>query len=153
MKYLIVFAFAFLTLVSACKKDDVDNTAPVIDLVSPVFDQSLAPGSSFSFTCHFTDDGALKSYKIDIHSAEGHTHTKSAQLIEEGHPWTYEQSWDFESGLTEATVSDYQIQIPDSLMGEEGVLEPVLTGEYHLGVFCTDVSGNESHIYTDIVIE
>lgn len=154
MKHTFILGLALFTLLSACKKDDVDNTAPEITLNNPAMNQTLTIGSTIDFSCDFTDDVELKSYKIDIHSAAGHTHDeKSASVIEEGHPWTYEKSWDFEKGLTQQTISNSLITVPDSVIGEEGLLEPVLTGEYHFGVYCTDVSGNESHVYIDVVIE
>ncbi|MGE4290265.1 MAG: DUF4625 domain-containing protein [Salinivirgaceae bacterium] len=150
---IILMAILALALVS-CEKENVDNTSPEIILVQPVFDQIIAIGSTIPFEATFTDNVALKAYKIDIHSAEGHVHTKYAKLnLSEGHPWTYEKSWDFEMGLTQSEVKHHLIEVPDSIMGEEGFLEPVMPGEYHMGVFCTDMSGNENHVFIDIILE
>ena len=154
MKKQILLIAAIAVALVSCKKEDVDNTVPEISLVQPVFDQTIAIGSSISFEATFTDNVALKAYKIDIHSAEGHVHTKYAKLNpNEGHPWTYEKSWDFESGLSQSEVKHNLIEVPDSIMGEEGFLEPLMPGEYHMGVFCTDISGNESHVFIDIILE
>lgn len=154
MKKQILLIAAIAVALVSCKKEDVDNTAPEINLVQPVFDQIIAIGSSISFEATFTDNVALKAYKIDIHSAEGHVHTKYAKLnLNEGHPWTYENSWVFETGLTQSEVKHNLIEVPDSIMGEEGFLEPVMPGEYHMGVFCTDISGNENYVFVDIILE
>jgi hypothetical protein len=150
---IILMAILALAFVS-CEKENVDNTAPEINLVQPVFDQLIAIGSAIPFEATFTDNVALKAYKIDIHSAEGHVHTKQVTVNNaEGHPWTYEKSWDFESGLSQSEVKHSLIEVPDSIMGEEGFLEPVMPGEYHMGVFCTDISGNENHVFINIVLE
>ncbi|MGD9994366.1 MAG: DUF4625 domain-containing protein [Salinivirgaceae bacterium] len=154
MKKQILLIAAIAVALVSCKKEDVDNTAPEINMVQPVFDQVIAIGSAIPFEATFTDNVALKAYKIDIHSAEGHVHTKNAKLNQsEGHPWTYEKSWDFEMGLTQSEVKHNLIEVPDSIMGEEGFLVPVMPGEYHMGIFCTDISGNENHVFIDIILE
>ncbi|PKP11005.1 MAG: hypothetical protein CVU09_04285 [Bacteroidetes bacterium HGW-Bacteroidetes-4] len=154
MKKQILLITAIVVALISCKKEDVDNTAPEINLAQPVFDQTIAIGSAIPFEATFTDDVALKAYKIDIHSAQEHVHTKYAKLnLNEGHPWTYEKSWEFETGLTQSEVKHHLIAVPDSIMGKEGFLEPVMPGEYHMGIFCTDISGNENHVFIDIILE
>lgn len=146
---LPVLSIAFL----ACEKDDVDTSVPTIDIVSPIMEQEFEPHDEIAVQAIFTDNEELKSYKIDIHFAGEHDHTKKSADSEEGHPWTYEKSFDFEAGLKEITISDLLIEVPDSVMGEEGKFEPIAHGEYHFGVVCTDVAGNEAHQFVDIIIE
>ncbi|MCK9207313.1 MAG: DUF4625 domain-containing protein [Salinivirgaceae bacterium] len=152
-KIMAISLMAILVVGSSCKKDDVDNTPPVVILGEPANEDSLTIGEEVHFECDFSDDAELKSYKVDIHFNDGHTHNKSAETFgEEGHPWTLEQSWDFEAGLKNSHIHHHEIVVPDSVVGELGVLEPVLRGEYHFGVYCTDVAGNESHVYIDVIL-
>jgi hypothetical protein len=155
-KYLIInlqIAILSVFVLASCQKYDVDNTAPSLNLVKPVNEQAVTMGSAINFECDFSDNEALKSYKIDIHFAGDHVHTKKAGRLEDGHPWTYEKSWNFETGTTTKSIQHAEIVVPDSVMGEEGVVEPLLKGEYHFGVFVTDVAGNESHVYIKVDIE
>lgn len=145
---LPVLSIAFL----ACEKDDVDTLVPTIDIVSPIMEQEFEPHEMILVQCTFTDNEELKSYKIDIHFSGDHDHTKKSVDSEEGHPWTFEQAFDIEAGKTEITIAG-QIEVPDSVMGEEGELEPIAHGKYHFGVVCTDVAGNEVHQFVDIIIE
>jgi hypothetical protein len=155
-KYLIInlqIAILSVFVLASCQKDDVDNTAPTLSLIKPANEQAVTPGSAINFECDFSDNEALKSYKIDIHFAGDHVHTKKAGRLEDGHPWTFEKSWDFDSGVSAKNIQHAEIVVPDSVMGEEGIVEPILKGVYDFGVFVTDVAGNESHVYIKVDIE
>lgn len=147
---ILELLFVSLLIVS-CEKDDVDNTPPVINLVQPVTESEYHLGDTVPFECDFSDDVELNAYKVEIHYGEDHDH-KSVVLdhdSEEGEEWTYTHNANFDLGETNVTVTLTDIVVPDSIE-HNGVMEPILEGEYHIGVYCTDVAGNQSEYFTTI---
>lgn len=140
---MLLTAIAF----TSCKKDDVDSTKPTINVVEPANEDVLYAGDEIHFECEFADDVELKSYKVDIHiNDDGHTHTKT--ILEEENPWTYNNTWDFETGKKNASIHHHEIVIPETIDGVE-----IEHGDYHFGIYCTDAAGNESSVFIDIEIE
>jgi len=74
---VILLAFTAFAAAS-CKKDDPDNTKPIIELVSePIENDTLYSGSQIHIEGSVSDDIELSQIKIDVHSADdGHSHGK-----------------------------------------------------------------------------
>lgn len=152
---LVVLLTIGFTL-GSCSDEDVDNAKPMIHLVAPANDGVLHIGGEVHFDCEFADDVELRSYKIEIHNNfDGHSHgsavLKSANE-EHGHPWSYTNTWNFEAGKKNEDVHHHAIQIPETIL-VNGVEEPTAEGEYHFGVYCVDVAGNENKVFVSVVIE
>lgn len=145
----LLVLFAIILIFNACKDDDVDNTPPVISIIEPADDEHLSIGSDIHFECDFSDDVELHSYKIEIHdNFDGHNHEKSVHMVkEEEVPFSYSNSWTFDEGLENSLIHHHKIVIPDSI---DGV--PVAHGAYHFGVYCTDIAGNESHVFIGVIL-
>ncbi|MCD8029377.1 MAG: DUF4625 domain-containing protein [Bacteroides sp.] len=141
--FLSFFSF-FLCTVAACDSDnDGDTTRPVIRIIAPAEDAHLLIGDEEGvlFEAEFSDDIQLASYKIDIHYAgDGHMHTRHGDGEEELPEFSYQRSFTLQG--TREQVSHRNIVIP----------EGVRPGEYHLVVYCSDTSGNESLVARDIVL-
>ena len=141
-----LFLFGSVNLFTSCS-DDADTTRPGINLIEPTDGEVILIGSSIHFACEFSDDVELRSYKIDIHDAfDDHSHTKSASVGTSGEvPFSFSQSWTFEPGKKEAHIHHHEIVIPETINGH-----PVAEGHYHMGIYCTDAAGNESHVFIEI---
>ncbi|MCC8187059.1 MAG: DUF4625 domain-containing protein [Bacteroides sp.] len=137
--FLSFFSF-LLCAVAACDSDNEgDTTSPVIRIIAPAEDAHLLIGDAEGvlFEAEFSDDIQLASYKIDIHYAgDGHTHTRHED--EELPEFSYQRSFTLQGSREQ--VSHRNIVIP----------EGVRPGEYHLVVYCSDTSGNESVAARDI---
>lgn len=132
-----VFSFA-----SCSDDDDVDNTKPVINLVSPAEGAILKIGSDVHFDAVFSDDVLLKSYTIEIHdnfSEHGHT----SKSVSEGatKDFFFKETWSL-AGKKNATVHHHEVIIPEN----------ATPGKYHLIVYCYDEAGNESLVARNIVL-
>ena len=87
--YTIV-ALSGMLFVTACSKENLksDVTKPVIELISPQEDETLQIGNAHGvhFEMKLSDDHALKSYKLNIHSNfdghEHHTHSRTIQTVD-----------------------------------------------------------------------
>lgn len=138
-KFLFLSAIiAFSLYFAACNKDDNDNTPPTIVIEEPEANDSLRPGSNLHFGAEFTDNVMLKKYKVDIHSAEGHTHATKATASDS--VWLFQKTYDI-SGQKNATVHE-MIPIPSNAK----------EGKYHLVAYCTDEAGNESLAYVTFTV-
>jgi hypothetical protein len=143
MKKINKFSFICLTAIfviafTSCKEDS-DTTKPVINLIEPENDDLLQIGSGVHFEAEFSDDEALASYKVEIHSNfDNHTHAQTREVAETV-DFTFNQSWDI-SGKKNASIHHHDIIIPEN----------ATPGHYHLMVYCTDAAGNEEHIAVDV---
>ncbi|MCW3806311.1 DUF4625 domain-containing protein [Plebeiibacterium marinum] len=154
--FYIIPVLALLSFVSCSDEDDIDTTKPAISIISPADEDGFEPGDEISFSCMFSDDTELASYKIEIHSNfDGHDHEHTAVMKqafeEEGHEWSYSKTYTFETGQTVVNVEDLKIQIPATIT-HEGVEEEVAEGDYHFGVHVADVAGNETSVFVAIEI-
>lgn len=147
MKFIPALLTAILVITSCNNDDDngVDTTKPVIALNEPGDDEEFLPGGEIHFDADFSDNVALGSYKIEIHDAsDGHNHRSPQDSHEVA--WTYETTAQFTQNAKNENVH-IDIDIPLTINGE-----PIKEGHYHLGVFCTDKAGNQSQVFTEIVI-
>jgi uncharacterized membrane protein len=130
---ILVFSVAF----TSCKKEEVDNTAPVISSVSePLDNDTLFTGNELHVEATITDDVELSQLKIDIHSADGHSHGKIAA----GALW--EKIVIMNLSGTSQTIHEH-IEIPAD----------IAAGAYHVIFTAVDKSGNSSEILErDIII-
>lgn len=144
--FTVLVTFGSL-LVSCSKSEDetpIDTEKPVIQIVSPTNEQVFLTGETISFSANFSDNVELSSYKIDIHWAGGHDHKSTNDSV----TWTYQKSWNFDAGLTTASISHNEVVIPLEVDGKM-----VAPGAYHFLVYCTDKAGNESFLANSIDIE
>lgn len=133
---LILLIGIFLT---SCSNDDdnADTTPPTITIIEPHEDEIFDAGTTMHAEITFSDNVELASYKIDIHHAgDGHGHG-GRNIMEE---------WDYE---VEGALfgEDY------TLHSEIAIPEDAEEGEYHFGVFALDTSGNETVVWSEIIIE
>jgi len=142
LKFLLPFVLVAMLIVS-CEKE-ADTIAPVIEVSGPEANEILYVGSTIHFEADFSDDVALKSYKIDIHSNfDGHTHKSESTDSSE---WHFQQSWSFDEGAKNAHIHHHEIEVPEEIDGL-----PIEPGDYHFMIYCTDAAGNES--WTAIAVE
>ena len=133
--FMALAAFGF----AACSDDETDTEKPVIQLNEPADHAHFHPGDEIHFDAEFSDNVALKQFKIDIHWGEGHDH-KSGQHDDHGHEWSYEYIAELQGRNQHVHM---HIDIP----------EDAKHGEYHFLVYCTDEAGNESFVAIEIEIE
>lgn len=120
---------------SSCGNDG-DTTRPVINLIEPAEDDVLTIGEAVHLEMELSDNEMLSSYKIDIHSAAGHDHSRAEAVTT-----IFEDDWDV-SGQKNVPVHHHEIVIPADA-------EP---GDYHLMIYCTDAAGNVAHVARGIVL-
>lgn len=134
--------YTFITLSSvfilSCSDDDVtlDTEKPSILLAKPTDDQHYHLGDIIDVEALLKDNLELSSYKIDIHSADGHHH-RTANL-----KWEYKFEESIPNGKKEF-VMKHAITIP-----ETGIIE----GDYHFGIMVIDKAGNQQTKYIEIEV-
>jgi len=147
--HIIVLGFITLLLIVSCNKGDqdaVDTEKPVIVLNRPQEGDIFKPGSEIHFDADFSDNVALGSYKIDIHSAsDGHIHGRAT--VNETTEWRYVRTFELESGLKNTHVHEH-ISIPVQVQGI-----PIKQGHYHFGVYLIDHAGNQQQVFVEIEID
>lgn len=159
MKKLFLSSIVALAAVSfvSCEKDEVDNKAPVINLIAPENDEPINPGSEIHFEVNFSDNVALGTYKVNIHGAfDGHSHNHAVTKAT-GDSLAFEKTWLEQefiaageepiSGKRSTTVHHHKITIPTEVNGK-----PLRSGHYHFLVYCTDKAGIESFTAREIFI-
>ncbi|MDR1335652.1 MAG: DUF4625 domain-containing protein [Tannerella sp.] len=130
---------ALLLIVCNSCREDSDTARPVILLTEPAEGEVLQIGNEHGvhFEAEFSDNEMLASYKVNIHpDFDGHTHTRAAS--EETVDFEFDKSWSL-SGKN-AAIHHHEIMIPEN----------ATPGAYHLMVYCTDASGNESYITVNV---
>jgi hypothetical protein len=131
-------ALVMLAIFSSCSADK-DTEKPTIQIISPVNESEFEIGDNISIQFTFTDNEALKSYKIDIHENDGHTHEPRPNNAN-GTPFEYEMVENI-SGRTFSKTVVVTIPADTEL------------AEYHLGIFAIDAAGNEQEKFIDFHIE
>jgi hypothetical protein len=131
----IAFAIAIVTLASC--GGEGDTTKPVIVLNEPHEEEAFEFGATLRLDMDLSDNEALDQYKVEIHLAAGHTHTRAT----EEPPSIFTATWDDVAGLRNKNVQ-HDITLPAEAEA----------GDYHLMVYCTDRAGNESHVVRTIEI-
>lgn len=138
-KYILVLLlFISIFITPSCEKHDADTEKPVITISGPKENDTLYIGSGVHFEADFSDNIALKSYKIDIHNNfDGHSH--KSILTDDSIAFSFQKSWNFDEGLKNAHIHHHEIEIPNEIDNK-----PIKPGAYHFMVYCTDAAGNES---------
>jgi hypothetical protein len=129
-------AIASFAALTSCGKEG-DTTKPEIDLHEPLEEEAFALGATLHLDMDLSDNEALDEYKVEIHLASGHTHTRAG----EEPPLIFTATWDDAAGLKNKSVHR-DIPLPTDAE----------TGDYHLMVYCTDIAGNENHVVRTIEI-
>ncbi len=141
-KYLIL-AFLAIPFLSACDNDDdVDTTKPVIEIVEPADHAHFHAGDPFDLIALITDNDELASWKVEVHYNDGHDHKSASAIAEEEVEWHQEWSGTIEAGLKSFELTQ-TITIPADAKH----------GEYHIGVYALDKSGNEQVVFIEIEVE
>lgn len=89
-KYMLVFSFTALALISGCSKDaetQIDTLYPAIDITSgssfPKQCSIVKRGEKFMFRADLSDNVALGSISVDIHhNFDHHTHSTEVASCE-----------------------------------------------------------------------
>ena len=167
--FLAVLMIATVGFVS-CENENLDNEKPVVQIVSPVEDEMVRPGKDIHFEVELSDNVALSSYKVNMHGAfDGHDHgvggTRNTKNLTVTDSVEFSKTWlasDFIAlgeepiaGMRNATIHHHHIEIPATITrtinGEQKEM-PLKEGHYHFIVYCTDESGQESFVSTEIYI-
>jgi hypothetical protein len=127
----------------ACSNDDKDTTGPVITLAEPEDGETFTAGSKSGVHIEFdlADESGLNTFKVDIHSGEGHSHESQAKAA--ASDWSFQKTYDEAKGLKSHKVHVHS----DSIWANATI------GDYHFGVSATDVHGNESAIWRTIKVD
>lgn len=134
MNKLPLLLVAVVLLASACTKEESpDVTKPVITAATDHLD--TRPDTTFNLQATITDDQALAAWKIDIHSADGHSHRVLSG------EWEYSETGTIEGN---SYVLNKTITVPvDAALGD-----------YHLTIDATDRAGNAANsVIIDLHIE
>ena len=148
-KILSLALIAMLTF--ACSDDDdaLDAQAPVIEVMEPAVNSEFEPGDMLHIHAEITDDVQLSSYRIDIHfGGDGHTHRPVANAEGEHMEWSYDETGTI-SGTAHSLEKD--IEIPHHIM-HDGVEHEIEAGDYHIGIFIIDATGNETELFRTIEV-
>lgn len=156
MKKLNILALMalFISLFSvSCSSDDdetLDNVDPIIEMMEPHAAEIYEAGSQLHVNAMLSDNVDLSSFKIDIHhGGDGHTHDRSAKEM------VHEIEWDYEM-IESISGSEYEVDvlitIPEQIM-HDGEMHDIMHGEYHVGLFAIDASGNDTEAFVTVEVE
>ena len=128
---LLSITLLFSVSLTSCKKDEVDNTAPIIASVSePLENDTLISGDELHVEATITDEVELSQIKIDIHSAaDGHSHGKVSA-----------------SGYWEKIVILNLSGKSQSIHEHIDIPADVAAGKYHVIMTAVDKAGNSSEV-------
>lgn len=143
-KIAILVVMIAIGFTSCSKSDDQPDTEkPQIDLHAPTDGAKIEAGDSHGihFDMEVSDNVGLQSYKVDIHSAKGHTHSMGLRTLDQHADWAFEKTWDL-GGQRNAMIHHHEIVVPEDA-------EP---GEYHFVVYVLDVSGNQSMAFSTVEV-
>lgn len=150
MKKTIILLVLTAIIFTACKKEEIDQEKPVINLTSEdAFPQScdtLWLGESFTFRALFTDNRELGSYSIEIHENFDHhshsTESEACDLMPEKdpvNPFEFLNDYTIPEGLTSYEAS-VVINIPEG--NNDG---PFDEGDYDVYISLTDREGWQTY--------
>lgn len=159
-----IFVLSILSIVgfSSCTTGDdgIDTEKPVVILNAPVEGAKLEAGKDIHFDMELSDNIALGSYKVDIHSNfDGHDHgshneSHSIVVLHDDHDhddddendnrkaFKFFRVWDDIYGQRNANVHHHEIVIPAD----------VKRGAYHFMVQVLDKAGNQTMVFRNIEI-
>jgi len=141
IKFHLIPVVLFILIISCKENEELDNTKPELMVIKPAQCAYVDMADSIlEFEADVSDDVELKSYKIDIHNNfDHHTHGTDNTPCDFSpdkppvNPWLYNSTWDL-SGQKTSHINHQEILIPLD----------VDTGDYHMMVYVTDKSGNQS---------
>lgn len=146
--YLFALAVVATASLVSCSSDNNDTQKPIVNLHAPEEGAHLEAGKSIHFDMEVSDNEMLGSYKIDIHSAEGHSHThshgKMAKLVpmaSETILYNFQHQWSL-AGQRNASIHHHEITIPEN----------ATPGDYHFVVYVLDAAGNQEMVARNIEI-
>lgn len=133
-------------LLLSCKKTEIDDQKPVIDLSKPgSFPgncDTLYFGESFNFSASFTDNAGLGSYSLEIHhNFDHHSHSTDVSncvmdpVKTAVNPYQFIMDYSIPPGQTEYAASNV-ITIPEG--NQQGAFDE---GDYHFYISLTDKEG------------
>jgi len=146
MKMLSLVIALFLTGLYSCKKDEIDDQKPVIDLagaeIFPLSCDTIYFGEPFTLKLAFTDNKELGSYSINIHdNFDHHSHSTEVTVCEMWpvktpvNPYVFIDEFSIPSGMTTYQVNQV-FEVP--LSNSSGLLDE---GDYHFFISLTDKEG------------
>lgn len=126
----------------ACEKTDdtgFDTEPPALDVVAPAPCEVILFGEKLQLKATFTDNEAVKSYKLNVHhNFDHHTHGDHQEVcgLDEikiaSNP--YLNNWTVSLPNLPSISIDTTFDLP---AGYEG-------GDYHVLLYLTDINGNQS---------
>ena len=138
---LILISFSWW-LTSCDETEEIDTTAPSIELFEPGAGEQFAAGSNLEVAATFQDNLNLATFSIDIHNNfDGHAHGRiktDPSLLK----WSFSESFEISGTSANITLSD-DITIPAEVMA----------GPYHFIVQALDADGNATSYDDDSTIE
>lgn len=140
--YFISLSLSLSTFTACNDDDNKDTTGPVINLTDPANEATFKRGEDIHIEGELSDESGINNYKVDIHSAEGHDHNTLKSTTAKDIAWTFQKVYEDARGKKNAHIHLHTDIIPENAK----------TGEYHLGLLVTDVEGNESIKYIEIII-
>ncbi len=151
MKKFVYASAVLSSVLTGISCDNNDNTTPttIIDtekpeivINTPTAHQVIEPGTQLSINALLTDNNALASYKIEIHSAEdGHEHRQPFTETTTPVEFHFEQVYQLSNSSKEAIIS-HNITIPTNAKQEH----------YHVGIFVIDKAGNQNQKFIEVYI-
>ncbi|MDR1405795.1 MAG: DUF4625 domain-containing protein [Prevotellaceae bacterium] len=143
---LTVAVLAGCALAGCSHDETTETTGPVITLHEPEENQPFTAGNAHGVHLEFdlADESGLNQYKIDIHYGEGHTHSQALQAQPQAAraDWSYQKTYEDAKGLKNHHVHVHSDSIPENAS----------LGAYHLGIWATDIHGNESVVYRTFTV-
>lgn len=133
--HLIAVAMVMaIFILSACSKDDEDNTAPVLENLEIGLGNSLQfhRGGDVHLEFEAFDNEGLSHYSVEIHQ----------EMKSSAEAWEYQNTWDFTAGAKNELVHQHEIPVPGS--ADLGMYH------FHLAVF--DINGNATHVEEDVEV-
>ncbi len=145
---------AIMVCIGCAKDVDTEGLQPKIDIVSPVFCDTIYFDEPSAFIFKITDPGGdgLGNLSMDVHHNFNH-HTHGDHLTcdmdhmkEPFYP--YENVWIFSLPEDEAEyVLETEITIPSSAEGKENTYHD--PGDYHFHIYITNINGYQTFTTLD----
>jgi hypothetical protein len=147
----LLLGFCVLALVS-CTETEIDEEKPTITVNYaggfPQTCENLSRGQSYTIKAKVTDNLELASYSIEMHhNFDHHTHDDQQGACElepitaAVNPFVFSSSERIPQGST-----DYELEI------DLVILDGVDTGDYHLALSVTDITGWQARTSVDVKI-
>lgn len=138
----VAFLVAFVLLTIQCEEssqEEFDTISPEITVEYPEPCELMQFGNSLRLKAVFSDNVAVKSYKLNMHhNFDHHTHGDHKEVCEmdeikiASNPFL--QNWVVNLPESESVSIDTSFALPP---GYEG-------GDYHVLLYLTDINGNQS---------